>query len=981
MTIGTIRTIPPKADRVLWNELVEYGLVNSGTSFPGSPKTNQIFYRTDTNNLYYYSGAIWIKVSSLNFDDFSGIGSSITSEYITGSILLSGSTIYSPVATLTNINAVTVTGSSIISGSNIYGALAKITNINATNITGSNISGSSFSGPLSTITNINATNITGSSIISGSNIYGSIGKITNISGSQLSLSGNLYVDGTIIGDIVLENVNVEYITGSVQISGSNYIGNNLTVTNITGSTISGSNFFGNSASITNINVTNITGSVISGSNIYSPNAKITNIVSTNITGSNVSGSNVYGSTGIITNISGSQASFSGNLYVNGDISGSMITDNITALNVTGSNSISGSNVYGNVGKITTLSVTNITGSNISGSNIYGTSANITNITGSNISGSNIYGSYAKITNVTGSNISGSNIYGSFAKITNITGSNISGSTIYGSYARINSITGSIFSGSNVYVASGSITNLISENITGSKSVSGSAIYGASGSISNLNVTNLTGSGIISGSRIISSFGLNRPCNYIIYSGSGMYWAENGRTGKVEYSGSSATYVIQNSVNSLPTDVGGKLFFGPGKFLLTGSIFIDKNSVEIAGTNTTGDLYFSGYASYEGLYNKWATSFIAVDIDAFNVGSNVFCQGTSFKDFGINGTLSDVSLDDTIYSNGTGIKISKGNTIHIENIQIQRKEYGIYLHTGSYTLGDVVDAVFLRNLLFVYNVYGIYTGDWTANVRAENIYGYINQRSLFKITQARYDWRLNNIFSNADSYNASAITDAPISIVTQRDVHINGLYIAGGSGVSLCPTPLMYIELNRYVDGTEGHRGYVYINDVVLTETDEQGIYLTGSYGMLNVKNIYAGSTGWLSWHGGYGSITKSIITNQGSPETEFYVDYGYASSLLATKSQWFSGSLRVENVANYPMKNGGTVTYSGDGVTDNKIIPHGLVKTPTTWGATPSSLDAYSADIARIYVDATNVTICFVNPPANGTNNVTLCWWAEVDKT
>lgn len=34
----------------------------SGTSFPGSPTTNDQFYRTDRNILYYYNGTIWLSV-------------------------------------------------------------------------------------------------------------------------------------------------------------------------------------------------------------------------------------------------------------------------------------------------------------------------------------------------------------------------------------------------------------------------------------------------------------------------------------------------------------------------------------------------------------------------------------------------------------------------------------------------------------------------------------------------------------------------------------------------------------------------------------------------------------------------------------------------------------------------------------------------------------------------------------------------------
>ena len=64
---------------------------------------------------------------------------------------------------------------------------------------------------------LNATNVTGTGYVSGSALYGANAKITNISGSQENLGGNLYVAGTI--------------------SGSTYQGIVATITSATGSSI------------------------------------------------------------------------------------------------------------------------------------------------------------------------------------------------------------------------------------------------------------------------------------------------------------------------------------------------------------------------------------------------------------------------------------------------------------------------------------------------------------------------------------------------------------------------------------------------------------------------------------------------------------------------------------------------------------------------------------------------------------------------
>jgi cytoskeletal protein CcmA (bactofilin family) len=246
----------------------------------------------------------------------------------------------------------------------------------------------------------------------------------NLTGSAV-LGGNLIVTGSISGSdyqgMEMEAVTTLSVSGSTALSGSVYLTGStpnvvasqsgqviqfslsqnpnvtsLTAANITGSTrVSGSDFRGPSATITNLSGSEMS---LSG-NLYvdgsiSGSINTDNITALNITGSNVlSGSSIYGASAKITSLTGSEISLDGNLYVNGDISGSMITDNITALNVTGSNNLSGSNILG-----PNANITNMTGSELSLSgnlNVDGSTSvkeiNCSSLvsTGS-ISGSNLY---------------------------------------------------------------------------------------------------------------------------------------------------------------------------------------------------------------------------------------------------------------------------------------------------------------------------------------------------------------------------------------------------------------------------------------------------------------------------------------------------------------------------------------------------------------------------------------------------------------
>lgn len=252
---------------------------------------------------YYEEGLLTSKLN-MNLGDLY-LYNSLTTKYITGSILVSGADFRGPTATITSINANYITGSILISGANFMGSTATITNINANYITGSIlISGADFRGPTATITNINADYITGSILISGADFRGPTATFANI--------------------------NTNYITGSILVSGADFRGpkatiTNINATNITGSIISGADFRGPIATITSVNANYITGSIlISGADFRGVSATITNVNANYITGSTlISGANFVGPSATITNISGSQESLSGNLYVKGEISGSI----------------------------------------------------------------------------------------------------------------------------------------------------------------------------------------------------------------------------------------------------------------------------------------------------------------------------------------------------------------------------------------------------------------------------------------------------------------------------------------------------------------------------------------------------------------------------------------------------------------------------------------------------------------------------------
>lgn len=85
--------------------------------------------------------------------------------------------------------------------------------------------------------------------------------------------------------------------------------------------------------------------------------------------------------------------------------------------------------------------------------------------------------------------------------------------------------------------------------------------------------------------------------------------------------------------------------------------------------------------------------------------------------------------------------------------------------------------------------------------------------------------------------------------------------------------------------------------------------------------------------------------------------------------------IKVENTNNTQTRNGGVLTANG-GVS-LFTVAHGLVDVPRSFGATPNSVDAGTAEIREVTVDSTTLYIQCKGGAAAGTNNVKFAWWAE----
>jgi hypothetical protein len=201
-------------------------------------------------------------------------------------------------------------------------------------------------------------------------------------------------------------------------------------------------------------------------------------------------------------------------------------------------------------------------------------------------------------------------------------------------------------------------------------------------------------------------------------------------------------VLNAAIKALPHH-GGTIFLTGGTYILKQTVVIDRSSVEIRGENMGGDLFFTGDSFYHGFANKTAVVIVADGIDAFRVGDSPSCRthdprggylmngtsclifGTSFVDLGISGFNTDATIRADNFSNGSGIRVQKADTIRMENLDIRRKQFGINMgqvQGVEFAYDRVIDVWTANNLYLSFNQYGIWQDGWVSNVRLHNIFG-------------------------------------------------------------------------------------------------------------------------------------------------------------------------------------------------------------------------------------------------------------------
>jgi len=513
--------------------------------------------------------------------------------------------------------------------------------------------------------------------------------------------------------------------------------------------------------------------------------------------------------------------------------------------------------------------------------------------------------------------------------------------------------------------------------------------------------------------------LEKTASYIVRVNGSVYEAINGSTGKIDYSGTDASTVIQSAANAIKSAGGGKIFISKSVNVTWDAgvgtdhpfLYIDFSNFEIEGEDGHQITLLNQATGIKavGTSSNPIKNIIIRNMNFvgdpsndenhgldFNYVVNGLIEGCAFTNFGDEAISVGLGSRNVVVRNNwltTSNNVNVGAPITLQSgghlvegnfITLNAPTAGIHLEAITGT--EEISKVVLRNNV----VYGQNIGN----------YGIMLNRSAFNITDVLIEGNevYDVLYDGISDFNLAGGTMKAIRvtvagnivkgggtntnargairfdknspeklIIVSNIVNNYGLTNSDGHGIVVCSHGA--IIANNKVDGV-GCNGLRLANDglIVIGNTIENSqqtyglgaIYLGGSYCCIIGNSLGDGYRGIYT----AGTATGSVIIGN---------KFGTHTKPFDNNS---SGIFRFEDNINYVTENGGTVTFSGNGSTTTFTIAHGLASTPTkvlvTAGSNAAKGDFY------VTADATNITVTYGTAPPSGTNNVVLNWYAEV---
>jgi len=464
-----------------------------------------------------------------------------------------------------------------------------------------------------------------------------------------------------------------------------------------------------------------------------------------------------------------------------------------------------------------------------------------------------------------------------------------------------------------------------------------AAFVGSGALTYAATASLSFTTTIEGGSLVES------ASYVVFRDGSTYFAKNGTTGAIDYSGTNATQVIQNAIGTGDK----KIFVRAGLYSLISITPKDDLTIEGEGSETTVFLATTTTPvfNHSGILNR--VTFTDFKID---------CDNTALH--GIIGEYKDSLFQRLhIYNlayEGMWLKTPADLSGILQNRVIECKIRNGGNGTQAYPSYAFriasTDSMVRRCVVAQYQGAGI--GAFGSNILVSEFHAW---QVLFGVYVDVPFWRITDSWLEGANYTGIYI-EAELGNTTRKGVISNNMIWHNdldddGSGVGISfyggHNPVSDILIiGNWIGDFEGY-----------TATQDYGIRGFGNYSNITItgNHFYNNTQRHIYFDGIYSNIT--ISDNWFSPEPTVGLVY-------------FGGSysdLYVHHNLGYITENSGTATISSS---TSVTVTHGLAGTPTSVIAITNATAA--GDVAITSITATQFTVTVVS---SGTYAV--YWYAE----
>lgn len=455
--------------------------------------------------------------------------------------------------------------------------------------------------------------------------------------------------------------------------------------------------------------------------------------------------------------------------------------------------------------------------------------------------------------------------------------------------------------------------------------------------------------------------VNSPdfANYNIYKSGSTYYAKNGLTKTIDYSGSDAATVIQNAVNA---SNGGVFQLGGDTNMLIQSVI----TIPVASNPSYKPFIFTGIE--DPSRNGYGT--------VLRIGTSFPNNRYMFECKATTGTQRGTLILENLYFHNpqaVGLGGSDINAGFVLYEQVGNSKPGIRMR--NCTIEYAWRGIHLIGLTYWNSFENIHIRDSNSafvgecDIKMEkSTYSDIPKVSTFNGIKVLHTGKMDYSIYMEGGYNV--FTDTTIDGIqyTKAPIYLlnafsNQFHYLNLLDMNTIPSPDNRLGGNVTFDGATTYDNVIYGLKAVnypsavcfLNGALRNTVFIAGYYGTVpNIDDTNAGARG------------NTIIIQPGHLAT------GTATTKITTSST--NLTMVIDN--RFGAVRQGTSSKNGDASTKVFTIAHGCFSTPGLFVVWPTSEEARGDFI--LTVDSTNIIITYPIAPPTGTGNLTYEWKAEV---